>query len=229
MSFINRSVRLLFIILIPFSGQTLAAEVEVYRYQQRTGVETEYFDWRLTKGTDLHLHTRQQEESTTTVFNRELSTLSWSINNPRTRTDLTVTRRGDLLVMLGLFEGDDINKEVQIDPAPWYQALSVSLRNFVDPQQDSVEFWIIRPDTLEVHRLQVIRQKITSIDIDDRTFAAIELKIQPTGWRAPFWSANYWLRKDDGVFIRYQGRSGPPGTPLTSVALDPSMVSDSSL
>ncbi len=228
MYFIYRFAGLLVVILILSAGQTPAGEVERYRYQQRTGAQTEYFDWRLSKGAELQLHTRQQQETTTTVFNPDLSTLSWSINSPNTQTALTVIRTGDTLVMNGVFEGDDINKKVSIDPAPWYQALSVSLRQFVDPQQESVHFWTIRPDTLDVHRLQVSKQKTTSIDIDDYSVAAIQLKIQPTGWRAPFWSANYWLGKDDGVFIRYQGRSGPPGTPLTSVVLVGPLVADSS-
>ena len=228
MCFFYRSVMLLPVILITLSGQLDAANVEAYRYLQRTGEQTAYFDWRLSKGSKLQLDTRQQEESTTTVFNPDLSTHSWSIDSPGTRTALTVTRIGDTLVMLGTLAGDNINREVPIDPAPWYQALSVSLRPFVDPHQESVLFWTIRPDTLDVHRLQVSKEKTTTIEIDNHTVSAIQLKIQPTGWRAPFWSANYWLGKKDGIFIRYQGQSGPPGTPLTSVMFVGPLVADSS-
>jgi len=213
------------ILLLPF-WLAEAEQVDIYRYQQQTGGQVDLFDWKLTKGENLHLKTRQQEEFTQTTFNSDLSTLSWNMQNSQSGTDLTVNRAGNTLVMRGLFAGEVINKEVQIDAAPWYQALSVSLRQFIDPGQKSIQFWTIRSDTLEVHRLQVTRQKTTLLEVGSDSVATIQLKIQPTGWRAPFWNANYWLREKDGVFIRYQGRSGPPGAPVTSVVLTDTGFSD---
>ncbi len=206
------------ILVLPF-WQAEAEQVEIYRYQQRTGSQVDYFDWQLSRGSGLHLKTRQQLELTETRFNNDLTTLSWKMQNPESQTDLTVERLGNLLVMKGVFAGKVINKEVQIDDAPWYQALSVSLRQFTDHTAETIQFWSIRSDTLDVHRLQVIRQKNTLIDIGNDSVPTIQLKIQPTGWRAPFWSANYWLREQDGVFLRYQGRSGPPGAPVTSITM----------
>lgn len=214
-----RAMSLVCMILLLHFWLAEAEQVETYRYQQQTGEQVDLFDWQLTKGENLHLKTRQQEEFTQTTFNSDLSTLSWNMQNPQSGTDLTVNRAGNTLVIRGLFAGEVINKEVQIDAAPWYQALSVSLRQFIDPGQKSIQFWTIRSDTLEVHRLQVTRQKTTLLEVSSDSVATIQLKIQPTGWRAPFWSANYWLREKDGVFIRYQGRNGAPGTPLTSVVM----------
>ncbi len=217
--FLLRSLLLVCVILAPAPWWVAADQVEMYRYQQRTGSQVDYFDWRLNRSATLHLQTRQEMELTETKFNSDLSTLSWKIQNPDSRTDLMVERRGNTLVMEGTFKGEVISNEVPIDAAPWYQALSVSLRQFVDLEKETVHFWTIRADTLDVHRLQVSRQKTTSLTVGNRSVATVQLKIQPAGWRAPFWSANYWLREDDGVFLRYQGRSGPPGMPLTSVVL----------
>lgn len=218
-NFLFRSLLLVCVILAPVSWQVAAGQGESYRYKHVTGSQVHYFDWQLNRGASLHLRTRQQGELTETRFNSDLSTSSWKIQNSASRTDLTVERRGNSLVMQGTFKGEIVSKEETIDEAPWYQALSVSLRQFVDPEQESIQFWTIRADTLEVHRLQVTRQKNTLIDIDNDSAATIQLKIQPTGWRAPFWSANYWLRAKDGVFLRYQGRSGPPGAPTTSITM----------
>lgn len=217
--FLLRSLFLVCMILILPLWHTDAEQVEIYRYQQRTGSQVDYFNWQLTSGSLLRLQTRQQQELTQTRFNNDLSTLSWKIQNPDSQTELTVERTGNTLVMQGTFAGEVINKEVQIDAAPWYQALSVSLRQFTDHEKETIQFWSIRSDTLDVHRLQVTRQQSTLIEIGNDLVPTIQLKIQPTGWRAPFWSANYWLRENDGVFIRYQGRSGPPGVPDTSIVM----------
>lgn len=217
--FFVRSLLLFGMILLHLPWQAGAEQVEIYRYQQRTGLQVDYLDWQLTRGSSFHLKTRQRLELTETRFNSDLSTLSWKIQNADSQTDLTVERMGNNLVMQGTFKGAVINKEVQIDSAPWYQALSVSLRQFTDHEIDIIHFWAIRADTLDVHRLQAARQKNVLTDIGNDTVPTIQLKIQPTGWRAPFWNANYWLRENDGVFVRYQGRSGPPGSPTTSVVL----------
>jgi len=220
MSFIFfRSLLLVFIILVPPSWQSEAAQVETYRYQERTGSKADYFDWQLTSGATLHLKTRDLLEITETRFNSDLSTLSWKIQNRDSQTDLQVERMGNTLVMQGVFAGEVINKKIKIDAAPWYQALSVSLRQFTDHKKETIQFWTIRSDTLEVHRLQASRQKTVLLEVDNSTVPTIQLEIQPTGWRAPFWSANYWLRENDGVFIRYQGRSGPPGAAITSIVM----------
>lgn len=221
-----RSLLLVSLILALAPWRSGAEQAEIYRYQQQTGSQVDYFDWHLNRGAFLHLQTRQQMELTETRFNNDLSTLSWKIQNPDSRTDLIVERRGNTLVMQGLFEGKVVNQEEPIDEAPWYQALSVSLRQFTDHEKDIIHFWSIRPDTLDIHRLQVTRQKNTLIDIGNDSVSTIQLKIQPTGWRAPFWSANYWLREHDGVFLRYQSRSGPPGAPVTSITM---VVQDSIL
>lgn len=219
MSIFLRSIMLVCLSLLLFPWQVDASQLETYVYQQNTGSQVVFFDWQLTRDDSFHLKTHQQKEFTETTFNSDLSTLSWHIQSPQTRTDLTINRAGDTLVMRGLFEGEVINRGVQIDAAPWYQALSVSLRQFIAPGQETIQFWTIRPDTLDVHQLQATREKSTLLQIGDDSIATIQLKIQPVGWRAPFWSANYWLREKDGVFIRYQGRSGPPGTPLTRIEL----------
>ncbi len=217
--FFLRSLLLVCVILALAPWQTKAEQAEIYRYQQQTGSQIDYFDWHLSRSATLHLQTRQQMELTETRFNNDLSTLSWKIQNSNSKTDLMVERRGNTLVMQGIFKGKVVNQEEPIDEAPWYQALSVSLRQFTDHEKKTIHFWSIRPDTLDVHRLQVTRQKNTLIDIGNDSESTIQLKIQPTGWRAPFWSANYWLREQDGVFLRYQSRSGPPGAPVTSITI----------
>ena len=205
--------------LFMLPGQVAGSTAEEHLYLRKTGDESSYFNWRLEPGTSLRLITDLQQERDITRMNADLETREWSVKDPAQKIDLQVTRRDNSLLMTGLFKGSTISREVSIDDAPWYQALSLSLRQFTNPNRDHLEFWSIRPDTLDVHKLQVTRSGEELVDMNGTMTKAIKLKIQLTGLKSMFWSCHYWLRKEDGLFIRYQGPSGPPGWPETIVEL----------
>ena len=219
MSAIVNSCILLFCGLFVLPVQVAGSTAEEHLYLRKTGAETIYFNWRLEPGAQLRLITDLEQERDITRMNSNLETRDWSVKDPAQKIDLQVTRRGNKLLMTGLFKGKTISREVSIDGAPWYQALSLSLRQFTNPNRDHLEFWSIRPDTLDVHKLQVTRSDEEQVDMEGTMTRAIKLKIQLTGLKSMFWSCHYWLRKKDGLFIRYQGPSGPPGWPETIVEL----------
>lgn len=211
---------LIFILMLLCARPLPAGTLEQHRYLHQTGSNRHYFDWQLLdQGEALLLQTEQGQEHTQTRLNNELSTLSWQIQNPRINVDLKVERTDNTLQIKGLFQGDPVEQVVEIDSAPWLQALSISLRRFIDPAYQTIQFWTLRPDTLETHRLQVSRQGVETLNIAGIDTRAIKLKVELTGWKALFWSSYYWLREEDGVFLRYQGRNGPPGQPLTTIEL----------
>jgi hypothetical protein len=37
------------------------------------------------------------------------------------------------------------------------------------------------------------------------------------GILAPFWKSDYWFALPEGVFFRFKGTSGPPGSPMIIV------------
>lgn len=192
---------------------------EQYQYLKTTGSKRLYLNWQLIRENDLKLVTLLGNEEDTTRMHADLATSSWSVNDPVAGTDMIVVRENNQLVFNGTFKREKIQRHLKIDSAPWYQALSLSLRQFTDNNQDHIEFWSIRPDTLDLHRLQVIRVAEETLKLEGIESRAIKLKIQLTGLKAAFWSCYYWLRKTDGVFLRYEGPSGPPGWPLTTVEL----------
>lgn len=201
-------------------SQASGLSVEQHRYLKKTGTKTQFFDWRLEKGSDLVLTSVLGTEHDVTRMKADFSTYSWTVDDPAVGTHLSVSRNGKTLIMHGMFKGKKIQRTVTIDEDPWYQALSISLRQFVDPQLMSRKFWTIRSDTLDVYRLQVHREEQAVKGMEGKYGGqAIRLKIQLTGFRAAFWSCHYWLRKMDGVFLRYEGPSGPPGWPMTTVKL----------
>lgn len=195
------------------------AAAETRHYLQRTGERSELMSWNLETRADYRLTTRIAGQRDVTRMGTDYATRSWSVRDAGAGTDLRVARQGDRLVFSGTFAGSRIDKQVVIDAAPWYQALSMALRQFADPGITHKEFWIIRPDNLEVHRLQAQRNGEETIRINGIPTPSYKLKIQLTGFKAAFWSCHYWLRKRDRVFVRYAGPSGPPGWPLTTIDL----------
>lgn len=196
-----------------------APSIEQHQYLKKTGSELIVFDWNLERGDDLKLTTDLGKERDITRMAVDFSTQSWSVDNPTTETNMEVLRKDNKLIFSGTFEGEKIEKTSTIDAAPWYQALSLSLRQFTDQSRNHSEFWSIRPDNLTVHHLQVSREAEEILNLNGISSTVIKLKIQLTGLKSAFWSCHYWLRKSDGLFVRYEGSSGPPGWPLTIVEL----------
>lgn len=192
---------------------------EQHHYLKKTGAAFIHFDWRLEHGEDLKLVTVLGKERDVTRMNNDFSTQSWVIEDPSTTTNMTVLRNNNELIMDGIFKGEKVERTIKVDSSPWYQALSLSLRQFVDQNRNHIQFWSIRPDNLDVHRLQVNREAEETRIIEGTLTEVIKLKIQLTGLKSVFWSCYYWLRKSDGLFVRYEGPSGPPGWPLTTVEL----------
>ena len=219
MSFINNSCAFLLcgLFMVPAQGHSVTSEQHLY--QKATGSEVHQFNWRLERGHEIRLITDIKQERDVTRFNRELATRSWSVKDPVANTDLVVTRSDNTLVMRGIFKGERLNKSVEIDAAPWYQALSVSLQQYTNPNIGTRKFWSVRPDTLDVHQLEVIPAGEENLTLDGQVIPAIKLKIQLSGFKSMFWRCYYWLRSNDGLFIRYEGPSGPPGWPDTIVEL----------
>lgn len=210
----------MFIILFfsPLSA-SFGLSIEQHYYQKKTGSNLIYFDWRLEREEDLKLITLLGKERDVTRMNNDFSTQSWVINDPSTTTNMTVLRNNNELIMNGIFKGEKVERSIKVDSSPWYQALSLSLRQFVDQNRNHIQFWSIRPDNLDVHHLQVNREAEETRTIEGTLTEVIKLKIQLTGLKSAFWSCHYWLRKSDGLFVRYEGPSGPPGWPLTTVEL----------
>lgn len=206
----------MFTVVVPASSEL---SIEQHHYLKKTGSEIINFDWRLEQGDGLKLTTVLGEECDVTRMNSDLSTQSWTVNDPATETVLSVLRNDNELMINGVFKGEKVERSVQIDASPWYQALSLSLRQFTDQSLKHIEFWSIRPDSLEVHQLRVSRAAEEIQLIEGTSSEVIKLKIQLTGLKSVFWSCYYWLRKSDGLFVRYEGPSGPPGWPLTVVEL----------
>lgn len=194
-----------------------AAGPQTFHYLQRTGEQSQSFSLTLEPGPPLRLKAEGPRERHQTVMESDYSTRRWQLTQSAEGTDIQARREGDSLLLSGRLRGEPVERRQAIDAAPWYQALSISLRNLLDQRVGALEFWTLRPDTLEVHKVRAVRQALETLEIDGEPVAAWRIELRLTGLKALFWRSHYWLRQSDGVFLRYRGPSGPPGQPLTEV------------
>lgn len=210
---------LLLALLGPIPGPIANASADSYRYREQTGKETREFLWTLEQGREIRLTAESSEDCHLTLMDPTLATRQWRLVNPGAATEITVRREKNVLLLNGQFEGKAVASVIEIDSDPWYQALSLSLRALRDTKKQSLEFWTLRPDNLEVHKLRAVRKGVEMLELDGKQVAALKLGLSLTGLMARIWQCSYWLRESDGVFLRYRGPSGPPGWPETEVRL----------
>lgn len=214
---------LLGILLFPFVlGITpgLAAPLLAeHHYLETIGDQSTPLLWQLFPGEPLCLKTRLGKENDQVLLNAQLATLSWQFDNPQTKSHFQVQRLKNLLRISGQLNGKPIERMEKIDSAPWYQTLSLSLRDFLNEKDDSRVFWILRPGSLKTYRLRAKNEGVEEIALDGQTVNAIRVEIRMTGLKAMLWKADYWFRTSDLLFLRYLGPSGLPGSPKTVVEL----------
>lgn len=202
---------------------TLApASTRELRYREQTGDHSFVYFWQAQSGPSGVTVTstqRQGEEVYTSVNTQEGTTRSWRyVNQPG--TDVRVKRSGNHLQFSGQFQGQPIEKQIRIDNRPWYQPLSYSLHCLERRKQDNASFWTIRPDNLDVLTLQAHREGSARLpEADGGEVLANKVVVRLEGMMSAFWSAEYWFRQGDDLFVRYRSIHGPPGVPETVVTL----------
>lgn len=196
-----------------------AVDTEALWYREQTGEEMVMFSRETASdGERITVMQRQKEMSDATISTPDGATISWHYTDPPD-TDVKAWRTGDALHLAGIFKGRVLAETIRLDDDPWFQHPSYSLGRMALSESDSATFWIIRQDTLAIVALTAKRDKSETVTCTDDPLVAEKITIRPKGVLAPLWSAQYWFRKKDGLFLRYRGVHGPPGTAETAVCL----------
>ncbi|MFZ5764092.1 MAG: hypothetical protein ACOY4H_00680 [Thermodesulfobacteriota bacterium] len=195
---------------------------EIYRYTEQHGVMTTFFDWQLHHSDDdtVTIISRGDRTHYINVCEQNGATISWRMQGKD--TDISARREDNTLFIAGSDAGKAIDRKIILDDLPWFQPLSYSLRHLLARGNgEKQRFWMIRPDTLKPQKFQATRDEMKEITIGNDTFAATRVTIRPDGMLAGLWQASYWFRAADGLFLRYEGIHGLPGTAKTIITLIP--------
>lgn len=219
----NKKIRpiIITLMLILFTGSwvTAAEKTCVYRSTTKGVVTTITEKVTENEATIVNAMLSDNGETNLSVLDLDLATKKWEYRNQEQNTELTAERSNDSITVRGRFEGKEIKKELKIDHRPWFQAWRLPFGQFVLSGEAKLEFWTIRPNDLKECIMVVLREKEETLRLNGENIEAVKVKVTLNNWMSKFWSVNYWLRKSDGAFLRYEGVSGPPGTPVTVMEL----------
>ncbi|BBO78361.1 hypothetical protein DSCW_57780 [Desulfosarcina widdelii] len=207
-------------VLVPIAAAAPAmpmTDEEIHHYREVTGTTSEEVCWHLTRGDTLILTYTSPTERHVTTTGSGYRTIRWQVTDTADGTDFVAERSEDTIVIKGRFKGEPIHQRLDIDDAPWYQATSLSLRGLIASNDSHRVFWTIRPDTLTPHKIKAVKKEIETVASEENQKKLQHIRLRTTGMLAPFWKSDYWFTLPRGIFQRFEGPSGPPGSPMTVV------------
>lgn len=190
---------------------------EVYHYREVTGEAVKDVVWRLRKDSLFVLTYASPVERHVTTTGPDYDTRRWQVVVENEQTDFMAERIDQVIRVQGIFKGEQVDKRLKIDKSPWYQAISLSLRDLISSGDTERSFWIIRFDTLTAHKIRAIKQGMESIEVNGISRLLLRFHLTLPGLLAPFWKSDYWFAMPEGTLFRFKGPSGPPGSPMTTV------------
>jgi hypothetical protein len=210
-----------FIMLVIYCGQACcpahASVLESYRYTETIGKIENDIHWCVDKSEPIRLLYQGKGETHITQTDESYATVQWDMEKKSEDTSLHALRQPHTIIIQGRWKGRQITKEFPVDDTPWYQATSWSLRGFILSSRKKIRFWTVRIDTLEVHKITAVKKDVAVLNVHGAEEEAAEVELRLGGLLAMFWKSSYWFRPSDGVFLRFEGPSGPPGAPAIVV------------
>ncbi len=202
---------------LPISARVPAAEaieIESHEYLETIGEAQQVIQWCVEKTDNTRMLWKNKNEFSVIQSSGRYDSVMWKGINLSEETSISALRKGDTIIIEGKLKGVPIDKTVTIDAVPWYQSMSWSLRNLVLSGNEKLVFWTLRPDTFKEHKMVARKTGEEEIQINGTTHSTVKLEVRLKGLLSPFWHSTYWYRKDDAVWLRYEGPSGPPGNPM---------------
>lgn len=197
-----------------------AGAKEHYQYLLEEGSSARVkITWLLERGEAYELTVVKGGETHVSRHDGALATLEWEFLEPARNTMVTARREGDRIELRGTYRGRAVRRSLEIDHAPWYQAISLSLRPFSIGAASEVEFWTLRPDTFSVYRVRARKAGTELIAHAGQKVETVKVVIRLAGAKEILWHGSYWYRVSDGLFMRYEGATGLFGAGKCTISL----------
>ena len=181
----------------------------VRHYMEHVGTQAQKIQWCLSHHNGFRLIYKKATETHLTQTNENLETLTWSMDDPAKSISVKAHRIQNSILLHGKINNETIDKDIQIDDTPWFQATSLSLKEFVISNRNSIEFWTLRVSNLKVYKLKATKVGRQRLKMAGKPTETIKIEMRLTGFRSYLWKSDYWFRANDGLFIRFEGQTGP--------------------
>jgi len=182
-------------------ARALADETQ-RRYVETHGDRTLVVQYGVTRSTDGFVVSSVDARSTETGrWQTGRGLVSWQQLIPSIGNNINARRAGNTITITGTLAGRQVNREVSIDAAPWYQIFGPAMADLLPRGSDRQEFWVVNPADLAAHKMMVRRAGEESIDFKGAKVPAERIHFSPAGALAPFWGADFWYRLSDALWI----------------------------
>ena len=203
------------------AGNSLAAQA-VFTYRERTA------------GADIMVHMEEDIVPHGLIIRSSMSdgdyheveydateaTVKYRVVSPSRKTAYSALRKGNVIDVSGVLAGKPFSRTLQIDSHPWYETMEVSLSHYaLGGVQQPLLFWVVQPWDANAYLMQAKVEPEQMISVDEARLHAMPVLVSAAGFLSLFWSTLYWYRSTDGLYVRYEGVRGGPGTPLTVVEM----------
>lgn len=148
------------------------------------------------------------------------TTEEWIHRNDKENTNFVAEREDNTIRINGTLKDEKVQKTVSIDGDLWLNKIDFGLSQFAMSDRESITFWTLKLSDLEPLHFRAEKMGVETLQINNQQVQAIKLKMTLKNFLlSKLWSANLWYRASDGLFLKYEGAKGGPGTPVTVIKI----------
>lgn len=148
------------------------------------------------------------------------TTEEWIHRDGKENINFVAERKDNTIHINGILKDRKVQKTVSIDEDAWINKIDIGLSKFAMSDQERITFWTLKLSDLEPLRFKAEKIGIENLQINNQEVEAIKLKMTLNNMiLSKLWSANLWYRASDGLFLKYEGAKGGPGTPITTIKI----------
>lgn len=155
------------------------------------------------------------------VFQPTVGTRQWTLRDDKVDHNFVAKRVNNTIHISGSFHGKPVEKTVKIDEDVWYNKLDHGLSAFAVSDQKELSFWVLKLlSDMDPIKMTAEKEGTERIRVGEQTYDAVKVKLTLNHFiLSKLWSARCWYRASDGLFLRYEGANGRPGTPVTIIEI----------
>jgi len=154
-----------------------------------------------------------------TVFDTTFHTIKYEFENKEENSEVTIDQQDSKIVLKGILKGKEIESEFVNDEIKWSQSITYTLHRFMLSDKEQEIFRIFRPDNFKPIEFKAVKGEEDTLQINGTEIPVQKIKLRLNGIKSIFWKGEYNFRIPDGLFIKYKGKNGGPGSPETTIIL----------
>jgi hypothetical protein len=132
--------------------------------------------------------------------------------------DLEVERKGEATEVRGIFHNSPIKKTIKTDDdSPWCQFFELKFPRFITSDETRFNYWVFFGYEPSMFKMLAEKTSVEKITVNGKTEETWHVVVKPEGFYSVFWHADYWFRKTDGAYLKYEAIESFGAQPTVAV------------